>query len=52
VTTSRAPNEPGGDGTAHFTPLLDDELESRPDPAGDYADAMAKADALLAAVGP
>jgi alpha-beta hydrolase superfamily lysophospholipase len=34
-----------------FTPLLDDDLESRPDPAGDYASAMSKADALLAADG-
>jgi alpha-beta hydrolase superfamily lysophospholipase len=34
-----------------FTPLLDDDLESRPDPAGDYASAMAKADTLLAADG-
>jgi carboxylesterase len=34
-----------------FTPLLDDDLESRPDPATDYASAMASADALLAADG-
>jgi carboxylesterase len=34
-----------------FTPLLDDDLESRPDPATDYASAMARADVLLAADG-
>jgi carboxylesterase len=34
-----------------FTPLLDDDLDSRPDPAADYASAMVKADALQAADG-
>jgi carboxylesterase len=34
-----------------FTPLLDDDLESSPQPATDYAAAMARADGLLGADG-
>jgi pimeloyl-ACP methyl ester carboxylesterase len=35
-----------------FTPLLDDDLESRPAPAADYDEAMQRAEVLLAADGP
>ena len=35
-----------------FTPLLDDDLESNPEPAADYDEAMQRAEALLADDGP